>query len=104
MSHYKGTVFLKNGNWELVDNPLQHPQMNPTNSRVAHYCPDGTESPCVWTSLKNLTCRGCKERMPDNIQTAFAIHNADVGDCLPIYGTRFVYDPEMRFHGLRSKT
>ena len=101
MSQYKSKVFLENGNWELVDNPLQHPELNPTNSRVAHYCPDQT-GPSVWTALENLTCESCGEDMPDDIQTAFALHNFDVDTSPTRYSTHLRYDPHRRFEGLRK--
>ena len=74
---YTGNIFLEIGNWVLVDNPLQHHSLNPTHSRVAHYCRDADTGPHVWTALENLACHDCGETMPEDIQTAFALHNFD---------------------------
>ena len=78
MSEYDGKIFLEVGTWYLLDNPLQHYIMNPTNSRVVHYCAYNNDNPSVWTGLANLKCEWCGGTMPVDIQTAFALHNFDI--------------------------
>jgi hypothetical protein len=88
-TRYQGKIFMEDGNWIMVDNPLQHEVLNPTYSRVVHYCPDGT-GPSVWTALENLTCETCGETMPEDMQTAFALHNFDVWpNLVPRFSARY---------------
>ncbi len=82
-------LLFREGKWEIHGNPLQHPRLNPANSRVVHYCEnplryerdcDSTPGFChVWSKLaRNRTCPKCQEVMPDSVQTLWTLQNFDV--------------------------
>ena len=87
-SKSQGTSLLfRDGEWEIHDNPLQHPRLNPALSRVVHYCGcprkgdsgDESEYCHVWSNLRgNKKCPACTEVMPESIQTLWTLQNFDV--------------------------
>ena len=82
---YVGTeIFFTDGEWELHGNPLRHTTLNPSVSRVVHYCTEprndkSAESCHVWARLNgSLNCPKCGVLMPDSVQTLWTLQNFDV--------------------------